>query len=180
MSVTFDPRFDRGPIRDRPVSIVRLVVLVAVVLVFDALLFVRLRIVGVGPEPFVALAVLGGLELGVSGGAALGLFAGLAADMCTTTPVGLWAFVGGLLGFAFGLVHERAYSDSLRRPPFALVAIGTVFALLLEPSFAFVVSETPFPSPLRLMTILLVTPLWAIVLTFPLRSLLRFVMRSMT
>ena len=154
MSVTFDPRFDRGPVRDRQVSILRLVVLVGVVLVLHGLLFTRFRIVGVGPEPFVALAILGGLELGVSGGAALGLVAGFAADMCTITPVGLWAFVGGLLGLAFGLVHERAYSDSLRRPPFALVAIGTVFALVLEPSFAFVVSETPFPSPLRFMTIL--------------------------
>jgi cell shape-determining protein MreD len=171
-----DRRFDRGAPADPPVPFLRLVLITAVVLVAHAVLFRRLRVAGVGPESFVALAVIGGLELGVAGGAALGVLAGLAADMCTTTSVGVWALVGGVLGLTMGLVHERAFADSLKRPPFFIVAFATAAAVPLQLAVAFVVDDSPFPAVLRLAWILLIAPLWGIAVTLPIRLVVRSIM----
>jgi cell shape-determining protein MreD len=175
MSMAMDRRFDRGAPADPPVPFLRLVLVTAIVLVAHATMFRRLRVAGVGPESFVALAVIGGLELGVAGGAALGVLAGLAADMCTTTSVGVWAFVGGLLGLTMGLVHERAFTDSLKRPPYFIVAFTTAVAVPLQRSVAFVVDDSPFPAVLRLAWILLIAPLWGIAITLPIRQVIRLI-----
>jgi cell shape-determining protein MreD len=175
MSLAFDARFDRPGASDRPVAIVRLVVAVVSLLVLHGLLFRRLRIGGVGPEFFLALAVLGGVELGVAGGAALGLLAGVAQDMTATTSVGVWAFVGGVVGFAMGLVHERAYTDSLRRPPFVLVAVMTAVALGFGVALGYVIDGAPFPAPVRFARLLVLSALWGVVITLPVRRLLRVI-----
>jgi cell shape-determining protein MreD len=168
--------FDRRDLGEQPVSILRLVLVVTTTVVFHSLLFTRLRIANVGPDVFLVLSIVGGLELGVAGGAALGVLAGLAADMTTYLPIGLWAFVGGLLGFVMGLIRERAFTGTLQRPPFLLAFLGVFVGAGLYPALALVVADVSLPSPLRLIKTILVSALWAVVLVIPIRAFVRFTM----
>lgn len=156
--------------------ILRLFFVAGAALAVHSLLFYRLRIAGIGPDVFLVLATIGGLEFGVAGGAALGVLAGLAADMTTHLPVGLWAFVGGLLGFAMGLVRERAFTGTLQRPPLLLVFIGVFFGTSLYPALALVMSDVSLPSPLRLIKMVLIPSLWALALVLPTRRFVRIIM----
>jgi cell shape-determining protein MreD len=169
---------ERRDFGDQQIPIARLVLLVVTVFVIHSVLFMRFRIAGVGPDLFLVLSLVGGLELGVAGGAALGVFAGLAADMTTYLPIGLWAFVGGFLGFAMGLVRDRAFTGTLQRPPFLLAFLGCFFGTSLYPGLALVVSDVSLPSPLRIIKTVFLTALWGVVLVLPIRSLVRLIMRS--
>jgi cell shape-determining protein MreD len=168
--------FDRRDLGERPVPVLRLVLLAATTIVLHSLLFTRLRIANVGPDLFLILSVVGGLELGVAGGAALGVLAGVAADMTTYLPIGLWALVGGVLGFVMGLIRERAFTGTLQRPPFLLAFLGVFVGAGLYPALALVVSDVSLPSPLRLIKTVVISALWAVVLVLPMRALVRFSM----
>ncbi len=168
--------FERREFGERPVPILRLLLIAAVGLAVHSTLFYRLRLAGIGPDVFLVLATLGGLELGVAGGAALGVLTGLAADMTTHLPVGLWAFVGGLIGFAMGLVRERAFTGTLQRPPLLLVFVSVLFGTSLYPALALVVSDVSLPSPLRLFKMVLIPSLWSLALVLPLRRFVRLIM----
>lgn len=170
------PAFDRREFGERPVPILRLVFLAAVALTLHSTLFYRLRVAGIGPDLFLVLATIGGLELGVAGGAALGVFAGLAADMTTHLPVGLWAFVGGLIGFAMGIVRERAFTGTLQRPPLLLVFVAVFFGTSLYPALALVVNDISLPSPTRLVKMVVIPSLWALALVLPVRRFVRLIM----
>jgi cell shape-determining protein MreD len=172
------PGFDRRDFSDHQIPVLRLLLLVVSVVIVHSLLFARVRIASVGPDIFLVLSLVGGLELGVAGGAALGVLAGLAADMTTYLPIGLWAFVGGLLGFVMGLVRERAFTGMLQRPPFLLAFIGVFFGTLLYPALVLVVSDVSLPAPLRLIKTVLLTSIWGVVLVPPVRFLVRLVMGS--
>jgi cell shape-determining protein MreD len=170
--------FERRDFGDHQIPVLRLFLLVLTVVVLHSMLFARVRIANVGPDIFLVLSLVGGLELGVAGGAALGVLAGFAADMTTYLPIGLWAFIGGLLGFVMGLVRERAFTGSLQRPPFLLAFLGVFFGTSMYPALALVVSDVSLPAPLRLIKTVLLTSLWGVALVLPVRSIVRLIMGS--
>lgn len=165
--------FDRREFGERPLPLFRAAFFVLVVTALHSLLFRRLRIAGFGPDFFLAATLIGGLELGMAGGAAVGVMAGLAADMCTFRPVGLWTFVCGVTGMVSGMVSDRAFTGSLRRPPLLLVALGTAMGTVLYPALALLVSNASYGGVPRLLLGTVVISLWSIPFVLPLRWLVR-------
>ena len=165
--------FDRREFGERPVPLFRAAFFVLLVTVLHSLLFRRLRLAGFGPDFFLAASIIGGLELGLTGGAAVGVMAGVAADMFTFRPVGLWTFVCGLAGMVFGMVSERAFTGSLRRPPILLVALGTAAGTVLYPALALLVSNASYGGLPRLMAATGIVSLWSVALVVPLRWMIR-------
>lgn len=153
------------------VPIVRIVLVTITVLFAHVALLSRLIVMGVRPEPFVLLAVLGGLELGTEAGAVLGFMAGGAADLLASTPIGLWALICTVLAVVVGYVRDKAFSTVRSRLPVVLVLATTTAALLAYCALAFVVAEQPLPQARRLVLVLVIASLWNVALTMPLRGL---------
>lgn len=153
------------------VPVVRIALVTVTVLVLHVALLSHLSVIGVHPEPFVLLAVIGGLELGTEAGALLGFMAGGAADILSSTPIGLWALIGTVLAVVVGFVRDKAFSTVRSRIPIGLVLATTVTALLSYCALAFVVAEQPVPQARRLLAVLVIASLWNVVLTVPLRAL---------
>ena len=158
--------FSRG---DLP--FVRIALVTATVLIAHTALLSQLTVLDVRPEPFVLLAVLGGLELGTEAGALLGFAAGGAADLLASTPIGLWALICTVLAVVVGYVRDKAFSTVRSRLPVTLVLATTSMALLAYCALAFIVAEQPLPQARRLVAVLVVASLWNVVLTIPLRGL---------
>ena len=158
--------FSRGE-----VPLVRVALVTLTVLFLHVGLFSHLAVLNVQPEPFVLLAVLGGLELGTEAGAVLGFMAGGAADLLASTPIGLWALICTVLAVVVGYVRDKAFSSGRRRLPAALVVVTTVGALLVYCALAFVIDEQPLPQARRLGAILVIASIWNLALAVPLRSL---------
>ena len=158
--------FSRGD-----VPVVRIVLVTVTALILHVVVLSHLSVMGVRPEPFVLLAVIGGLELGTEAGALLGFMAGGAADVLASTPIGLWALIGTVLAVVVGFVRDKAFSTVRSRLPIALVLATTVAALLAYCALAFVVAEQPVPRAGRLLAVLAIAPVWNLALTVPLRGL---------
>lgn len=158
--------FSRGE-----VPVVRIALVTATVLVLHVALLSHVSVIGVRPEPFVLLAVIGGLELGTEAGALLGFMAGGAADILASTPIGLWALIGTVLAVVVGFVRDKAFSTVRSRMPVGLVMGTTVMALLSYCALAFVVDEQPVPQARRLLAVLVIASLWNVALTIPFRGL---------
>ncbi len=151
-----------GP--DARVPVARVLLLSVTVLVLHVLLFSRFSLFAVRPEPFLLLTIVGALQLGPSGGALLGGIAGLAADLLSSSPLGLWLIVCGVIGLALGTLRAQLNQERQRTATIVAVVSCTVLGLLLYPTLSFAVSETRFPPPLRYLTIIVFACLWNVLL----------------
>ena len=149
---------------DARVPAARVLLLSVTVLVLDVMLFSRFSLFAVRPEPFLLLTIVGALQLGSSGGALLGCFAGLAADLLSSSPLGLWMLVCGVIGLALGTLRGQLNQERQRTTTAAAVVSCTIVGLLLYPTLSFAVSETRFPPPLRFLTIIFFACMWNVVL----------------
>lgn len=146
------------------VPIARVLLLSVTVLVLHVLLFSRFSLFAVRPEPFLLLTIVGALQLGPSGGALLGCTAGMAADLLSSSPLGLWLIVCGVIGLALGTVRGQINQERQRTATVVSVVSCTAFGLLLYPTLSFAVSETRFPPPLRYLTIIVFACFWNVLL----------------
>ncbi len=83
-------------------SLVRLLVLTAVVLLVQWTVGIDIRVAGAHPDVMVLLPIAAGMAGGPEEGAVAGFVAGLAADLLLPTPFGLSALVWCLVGFGVG------------------------------------------------------------------------------
>lgn len=155
----------KGLDRNAGVPVARVALLTITVLLLNVLLFSRLSLLAVRPEPFLLVSIIGALHLGPRGGALLGCAAGLAADLISARPIGLWLLVCGLIGLGIGTIRDQLSPDRERAALVVSVLLGTVLGLLFYPSLAFAVTEQPFPAPLRFVTIVVFASLWNLFLT---------------
>lgn len=116
-------------------------VLALFVTVQNALL-VNLRIAGVHPDIMVLLPIVAGILGGPSQGAQVGFASGLIADLfLVSTPFGLSALVGTLVGFGVGVATVALNRSATWLPPVvsllgsavAVVAYGVLGVLLGHP-----------------------------------------------
>ncbi len=142
----------------------RVLLLSATVLVLHVMLFSRFSLFAVRPEPFLLLTIVGALQLGPSGGALLGCCAGVAADLLSSSPLGLWMLVCGVIGLALGTLRGQLNQERQRTTTIVAVVSCTVAGLLVYPTLSFAVSETRYPPPLRFLTIIVFACLWNLVL----------------
>ena len=158
--------FSRGELPVVRITLETITVLIAHVAVLSHLVVLDVR-----PEPFVLLAVLGGLELGTAAGALLGFLAGGAGDVLASTPIGLWALICTMLAVVVGYVRDKAFSTVRSRLPVVLVVATTATALVVYCALAFVIAEQPLPPARHLLAVLVIASLWNVLLAMPLRSL---------
>lgn len=149
---------------DSGVPTARVVLISFTVMILHVLLFSRFSLFAVRPEPFLLLTIVGALQLGPSGGAFLGCAAGLAADLLSSSPIGLWLLVCGVLGLALGTLRDQLSQERQRATTIVAVISCTVLGLILYPTLAFAVSEQRFPPPLRYLTIIFFACLWNVLL----------------
>ena len=161
-------QFDRSE-----VAATRSVLLAVTVLVLHVALIGRLTVLAVHPETMLVLAVIGGLELGPSGGAFLGFAAGFGNDLLAATPLGLWALIGAFAAVVAGEVRRRAFVTVRERLPMMLVVVGVSVALVVYTVLSYVVAEQPIPLIQRMLTILAVSAGWSALLTWPVRKLVK-------
>jgi rod shape-determining protein MreD len=85
-------------------SAARLVLVVALFVVVQETVAIKLRIAGIHPELMLLVPIAAGMVAGPSEGAIAGFLAGIAIDLLLPTPFGLTALVGCLTGVAVGRV----------------------------------------------------------------------------
>lgn len=85
-------------------SAVRLVLVVALFVVVQETVAIKLRIAGIHPELMLLVPIAAGMAAGPREGAIAGFLAGIAIDLLLPTPFGLTALVGCLTGVAVGRV----------------------------------------------------------------------------
>lgn len=85
-------------------SAARLVVVVALFVVVQETVAIKLRIAGIHPELMLLVPIAAGTAAGPREGAIAGFVAGIAIDLLLPTPFGLTALVGCLTGVGVGRV----------------------------------------------------------------------------
>lgn len=80
----------------------RLAPLLVVAVVLHAGVLPEIRVLGVAPDLLLLVGVAAGMAAGSARGASVGFLAGLLADCFLSTPFGLSALCGSLVGFATG------------------------------------------------------------------------------
>lgn len=162
---------------DSGVPVARVLLLSPTVLVLHVALLSRFSLFAVRPEPFLLLTVVGALQLGPSGGALLGCVAGLSADLLSSSPIGLWLLVCGVIGLGLGTLRGQISEERQRTTIVVAVISCTIIGLIVYPTLAFAVSEQRFPRPLRYLTIIFFACVWNILLApvfaFSVRRLFR-------
>lgn len=149
---------------DSGVPTARVLLVSFTVLVLHVFLLSRFSLFAVRPEPFLLLTIIGALQLGASGGALLGCVAGLAADSLSSSPIGLWLLVCGVIGLALGTLRDQLSQERQRATVLVAVISCTIVGLILYPTLAFAFSEQRFPPPLRYITIIFVACVWNVLL----------------
>lgn len=103
-------------------DVARSTIVIVVVLVVQHTLLDTVRVDGAHPDLMVLLPVTAGYAAGPDRGAVFGFFTGLVADLFLSTPYGLSALVGCLLGFATGTVTRGLVRSSWWLPSVVAVA----------------------------------------------------------
>ena len=128
---------------------------VAAVLVAAAALHVgvapQLRLAGVAADVLLLVGVATGMVAGPTRGAVVGFAGGLVADCFLTTPFGLSALPGAVVGFAVG-TSSATLLRSGRWLPVAAAAAASAVAVVLRAVLGAVVGEPGLP-PGRLLTV---------------------------
>jgi rod shape-determining protein MreD len=103
------------------VARLRIAVVALVGLLVEATLGPDLRVMGIGPDLSLLLAICAGMTGGPEAGALVGFGVGLLADLAlATTPIGLTALSWCLVGFGVGLLRANVTLD--HRSALAVVA----------------------------------------------------------
>jgi rod shape-determining protein MreD len=106
-------------------------------------------------DAMLMVAAAAGLLLGVERGMAIGFTAGLATDLIVTTPFGLWAAVGLLIGYAGGSLAGS--SVPLGPVPRALwTAVLTACGVLAFAALALLLGQSEIRDVALLPTVLMV------------------------
>lgn len=137
----------------------------------------QLRIVGVGPDVFVLLAVLGGLVGGRQTGAATGFAAGITADLLVQgQPFGLSTLVLTVVGYLAGW-YASASVDHSTRGDILVAGAGTALTMIGYVVVARFAADTVLLSG-RFLPAIGITMLWSMALAVPVRGLVRWVWRD--
>ena len=103
-------------------DVVRATFAVAVVLVAQHTLLDGVRVDGAHPDLMLLLPMAAGYAAGPDRGAAFGFATGLVADLFVSTPYGLSALVGCLVGFGCGVATRGLVRTSWWLPPVVAAA----------------------------------------------------------
>ena len=130
---------------------------VAAVLVAAAALHVgvapQLRLAGVAADVLLLVGVATGMVAGPTRGAVVGFAGGLVADCFLTTPFGLSALPGAVVGFAVGTSSATLLRSGRWLPvAVAAAAAASAVAVVLRAVLGAVVGEPGLP-PGRLLTV---------------------------
>ncbi len=154
---------------EEPLPLPRLVLLALSLVVLNTAFLSQMEVFNVRPEPFLLLAVLGGLELGAEHGAAAGFIAGITADVFSNGRLGIWSLVCGLLGFGVGFARDRAFPAARERLPLLIVVGASWIGVISYVGIGYIVDEASIPSPRRIAIVLGVVAFWNVLLSWPMR-----------
>ncbi|MGH8989426.1 MAG: rod shape-determining protein MreD [Acidimicrobiales bacterium] len=121
----------------------RVILVVALALLFQTTVVLDVRIGGVSPNVMILLPIAAGVAAGPIEGAGVGFVAGLAADLLSPTPLGLSALVGTIVGFGVGALSGGMVREvrglptvvALGASAVAVILYAVLGALLGEPQF---------------------------------------------
>jgi len=154
----------------------RISVMAAVILVnyiLQTSVWPGIAILGVIPETALVLIVSYGILRGEIEGAIFGFSAGFLQDIFSGGPLGMFALIGFIIGYASGKPFRDFFKDNYFLPFFI------VLAAVLAQQFVIYVSSFMFLGYLNLSlfarTIILPTTIYTIALSIPLYSLLHFI-----
>lgn len=145
----------------------RLCLLVLVAVAMQAVLSVRLPLLGVSPDVFTVVLVLVAISEGSLRGAVFGLVVGLVADIVFLEPMGLRSLIYVAVGYACGRFGEEVGVESawvvvalVGLATFVAQAVYAVFMFLVAPEDAslFVVRAQILPA--TLVNALLAAPVY--------------------
>ena len=138
---------------------IRIPPLLLVIVVLHTAVFPQLRVFDVAADVLLLLAIASGIAGGPERGATIGFIAGLLADSFLQTPFGLSALTYCLVGWAVGSFQTRILHATWWIPMLT-AALATAAGMVGFALLGFVVGESHLLST-RLVTITLVTALWA-------------------
>lgn len=105
-------------------------------LVLQVMLAPHLAIGGVVPNILLLVVVTLSFVEGPSAGAVAGFMAGLLLDLLSTGPVGAWALVLSITGYAGGMLSENLFAEGWLAP----VTVAIVAGLLADFSYLLAVT----------------------------------------
>lgn len=153
-------------------DVARASLVVFVVLVVQHALLDSVRIDGAHPEVMLLLAAAAGYVGGAERGAMVGFFVGLVSDLFLSTPFGLSALVGCLIGFGTGSATSGLVRSSRGLAVLSLTA-GTVAGLVGYAVLAAVLGQSGAISVDLPQALVVATPA-AAVLAVPVHALVRW------
>jgi cell shape-determining protein MreD len=133
----------------------------------------RIVVFDARPEPLLLLGLVAGLHLGAESGAAVGFLAGMFADVIGYGPLGPWALVVGLFGFAAGAARDAAFPAARERRPFLLVFGASALALVAVIGLSFAFADIGLPTASRLAWRAFFVGVANALLLLPMRALVR-------
>lgn len=118
----------------------RLAPVLVVAVVLHTAVLPQLRVAGVGADLLLLVGVAAGLAGGSSRGVVVGFLAGLLADCFLSTPFGLSALCGGLVGFGAG-AHAETVVRAAAWIPAATAAVASASGVALFAALGTVLGE---------------------------------------
>jgi rod shape-determining protein MreD len=153
-------------------AMLRVAFVIFVVLMFQQVLMVPLRIAGAHPDLLWLLPITAALLDGPETGAIVGFWAGLAFDLVLPTPFGLSALVGCVLGFAVGSLTAAVDPRAVWLKPVAAVA-GSVAADMLFAVLGAIMGQQQMVQ-IDFVALALVVGVSSLVLVLPVNRLMRW------
>lgn len=105
-------------------------------LILQVALAPYVAIAGVVPNFLVLVVITLSFVEGPSSGAVAGFIAGLLLDLLSTSPVGGWALVLSITGYAAGMLQENLFAEGWLAP----VTVAIIAALLADFSYLLVLT----------------------------------------
>ncbi len=121
----------------------RLVLVVALFVVVQETVAVKLRIAGFHPELMLLVPIAAGMVTGPREGAIAGFLAGIAIDLLLPTPFGLTALVGCLTGVAVGRA-TGSLTREVRWVPMLVALAASAGAVMLYAVLGAVLGQEQF------------------------------------
>ncbi len=153
---------------------VRLILVVAVGLVFQVAVLDDITVFGAHPDVMVLIAACAGMAAGPQRGAIAGFTAGLAADLVVNLPYGFSPLTFVLVGFGTGLLRANLAAREVESTQAAACVAASAAGTLL---YALLGGLTGRSGMLGLVTVyaVVVVTLGAVILSWPVLRSLRWV-----